>query len=319
MLSTGLEPRTTTNQMRRVLRVVGYVAAGAVALILVAAAAVYGFSEARYRRHYAVTPRPIAVPADSASIARGAHLAQSFGGCVECHGENLAGKMVFDDPPVGRVYGVNLTRGRGGVGAQLTDADIVRAVEHGVGRDGRPLKTMPSTDYTHLTDADLAAIVAWVRSRPAVDTAQPPVQVGPVGRALFVAGKLPMLHAERIDHGRSMAMTVAPGVTAEYGRYIAAVGCQGCHGQTLAGGPIEGGAPDWPPATNLTPAGALKTWTAEGFARFLRTGVRPNGVPVNPVMPIRLTSRLTDEEIEALWLYLRTVPAVPVGAQTASR
>jgi mono/diheme cytochrome c family protein len=305
--------------MRRLFRAVGYLAAGAAALILVAAAAVYGFSEARYRRQYAVASRTISVPTDSATIARGAHLAQTFGGCVECHGENLAGKVVFDDPPVGRVYGANLTRGRGGVGALLSDADIVRAIQHGIGRDGRPLKVMPSSDYAHLTEGDLAAIVAWVRSRPAVDTVQPPVQVGPVGRALFVAGKLPMLHAERIDHARATGMTVTPAVTVEYGRYIAAVGCQGCHGRTLAGGPIEGGAPDWPPAANLTPAGALKTWTAQGFARFLRTGIRPNGILVGQVMPIRQTSRMTDEEIQALWLYLQTLPATQGGVRTASR
>jgi mono/diheme cytochrome c family protein len=302
--------------MRRLLKAVGYVAAGAAALILIAAAAVYGFSEARYRRQYAVAARTIAVPTDSAAVARGAHLAQTFGSCVECHGENMAGKVVFDDPPVGRVYGANLTRGRGGLGAMLSDADIVRAIQHGVGRDGRPLKVMPSTDYTQLTDGDLAAIVAWVRSLPAVDTAQPPVQVGPVGRALFVAGKLPMLHAERIDHARAASMSVVPGPTAEYGKYIAAVGCRGCHGQTFAGGPIEGGAPGWPPAANLTPAGALKAWTAADFTRFLRTGTRPDGSPVGPVMPIRLTSRMTDAEIEALWLYLKTLPA---AVQTASR
>jgi mono/diheme cytochrome c family protein len=306
--------------MRRLLRAVGYVAAGAAALILIATAAVYGFSEARYRRQYAVAARTIVVPTDSAALARGAHLAQTFGSCVECHGENLAGKVVFDDPPVGRVYGANLTRGRGGVGGMLSDADIVRAIQHGVGRDGRPLKVMPSSDYAHLTDGDLAAIVAWVRSRPAVDTTQPAVQVGPVGRALFLAGKLPILHAERIDHARAASMTVVPAVTAEYGKYIAAVGCQGCHGASLAGGPIEGGAPDWPPAANLTPAGALKSWTAAGFARFLRTGTRPDGSPVGQVMPIRLTSRLTDGEIQALWLYLQTLPPASTGGvQTASR
>jgi mono/diheme cytochrome c family protein len=306
--------------MRRVFKAVGYLAAGAAALILIAAAAVYGFSEARYRKQYAVTPRAISVPADSAAIARGAHLGQSFGGCVECHGENLAGKVVFDDPAVGRVYGANLTRGKGGVGGLLTDADIVRAVQHGVGRDGRPLKVMPSSDYTHLTESDLAAIVAWVRSRPAVDTTQPSVQVGPVGRALFVAGKLPILHAERIDHSSSTAMSVVPGATVEYGKYIAAVGCQGCHGVTLAGGPIQGGAPDWPPAANLTPAGSLKRWTEAGFATFLRTGNRPDGTPVGSVMPIRLTKNLSDEEIRALWLYLQTLPATPTaGVETASR
>jgi mono/diheme cytochrome c family protein len=299
--------------MRRLLKALGYVLSGAAALILIAAAAVYGFSEARYRRQYTVTPNAIAIPTDSQSIARGAHLVQTFGGCVECHGENMAGRVVFDDPAVGRVYGANLTRGRGGVGAALTDVDLVRAIQHGVGRNGRPLKVMPSTDYVHLTDEDLGAIVAYVKSRPPVDTVQPAVQVGPVGRALFVAGKLPILHAERIDHGARPAKPVTPGATAEYGAYVAEVGCQGCHGATLAGGPIEGGAPGWPPAANLTPAGSLKSWTEADFSRFLRTGKRPDGSPVSDVMPIRLTRRLTDEEIRALWLHLQTLPGVPFG------
>ena len=306
--------------MHKLLKVAGYLGAGVAALVLIAAAAVYGLSEARYRKHYAVDAPAIVVPTDSASRARGAHLAQSFGGCVECHGENLAGKVVFDDPPIGRVYGVNLTRGRGGIGALLTDADIVRALRHGVGHNGRALKVMPSSDFASLTETDLAAIVAWVRSRPPVDTTQPPVEVGPVGRALFVAGKLPMLHAERINHLQSSAMTVTPAVTVEYGRYIASVGCQGCHGTSLSGGPIPGGAPDWPPAANLTAAGSVKDWSEAGFANFLRTGVRPNGIPANKVMPIRLTKNLTDDEIRALWLYLKTVPTVPTaGVQTASR
>jgi mono/diheme cytochrome c family protein len=306
--------------MRRLLKALGYVAAGVAALILIAAVAVYGFSEARYRKQYAVALRDVTVPTDSATIARGAHLGQTFGGCVECHGENLAGRKVFDDPAIGRVYGANLTRGRGGIGGELTDADIVRAMQHGVGRDGRPLKVMPSTDYVHLTQSDLLAIVAWVKSRPPVDAAPPKVQVGPVGRALFIAGKLPILHAERIDHARPATMTATPGGTVEYGRYVAAVGCQGCHGVTLAGGPIEGGSPDWPPAANLTPAGAVKGWTEAGFTSFLRTGTRPNGTLVGDVMPIRLTKGLTDEEVHALWLYLQTLPAVPTGGvRTASR
>jgi mono/diheme cytochrome c family protein len=303
--------------MRRLLKAVCYVAAGAASLVLIAAAAVYGFSEARYRKQYAVTPRVIPVAADSATIARGEHLGTTFGGCADCHGENLAGRVVFDDPAIGRVYGANLTTGKGGIGAQLTEADIIRSLRHGVGRDGRALKVMPSTDYVHLTDGDLAAIVAWVKSRPAVDSVQPTVTVGPVGRALFVAGKLPILHAERIDHERSVAMAATPGATAEYGKYIAAVGCQGCHGPALAGGPIVGGAPDWPPASNLTPAGGIRTWTEAQFTAFMRTGKRPDGSPVNEVMPIRLTKRLTDEELRALWLYLQTLPAA--AAQVASR
>lgn len=306
--------------MKRLLKALQYLVSGVAALILVAAAAVYGFSEARYRKLYAVEPKAIAIPSDSAAIARGAHLVQTFGGCIECHGENLGGKLVLDDPAIGRVYGANLTRGKGGVGGERTDADLIRAIRHGLAPTGRPLKVMPSTDYVHLAEADLAAIVAYVKSRPPVDNVQPSLAVGPVGRALFVAGKMPILSAELIDHGSPVPAPIPAGATAEYGSYIAKVGCQGCHGSTLAGGPIVGGAPDWPPAANLTPAGALKSWTEADFVRLLRTGKRPNGIPVNPLMPWKLTTNMNDDEIRAVWLYLQTLPATPTGGlRTASR
>jgi mono/diheme cytochrome c family protein len=300
--------------MRRLLKALQYLAAGAAGLILLAAAAVYGFSEARYRKEFVVTPEAVAIPADSVSIARGGHIVQSFGGCVGCHGENLAGKMVIDEPVLGRIYGANLTRGKGGVGAALTDADFVRAIRHGIGPSGRALKVMPSTDYVHFSDEDLADVVAYVRSRPAVDNATPSIRVGPVGRALFVAGKLPILSAEEIDHANPGPAAVTAAPTADYGRYLASIGCEGCHGPSLSGGPIASGAPDWPPAANLTPAGRLKGWSEADFSRVLRTGVRPDGAPVNAVMPWQSTSRLSDDEIHALWLYLRSLPAAPTGA-----
>ena len=167
-----------------------------------------------------------------------------------------------------------------------------------------------ASDIANLTDADLAAIVAYVRSRPAVDNIVPPVSVGPVGRALFLAGKLPILHAERIDHGRVHAPSIVPGPTAEYGAYLASVGCMGCHGPQYAGGHIASGPPDWPPAANLTAAGRLPQWNERIFRTVLREGKRPDGSTVNTVMPVRATTHLTDDEIEALWLYLRTLPAV---------
>jgi mono/diheme cytochrome c family protein len=282
---------------------------------------VYGFSEARYRRHYHVALPPLAIPTDSASIARGSHLVRSFGGCIECHGENLAGKVVVDDPAFGRLYGPNLTRGRGGIGGTRSDADLVRAIRHGVGPTGHALVMMPSLDYVHFTDADLAAVVSYEKSVPAVDNVQPAVRVGPVARALMLAGKLPLLNAERIDHAQPMATGVTPAVTAAYGSYIAQIGCTGCHGPQLAGGRIETGPPDWPLAANLTPAGRVKDWSDAQLAQFFRTGVRPDGSPANVVMPIRLTKNFTDDEIRALTLYLRSLPPVPMPGlpQTASQ
>lgn len=304
---------------RRWLKGIAYSLGIIVSLLAVVAAAVYAWSEFRFNRTWDA-PHPVAsyAPADSARIARGAHLVTSFGGCVECHGENLAGRTIIDDPAIGTVTGANLTRG--GVGARLTDADFERAIRHGIGHDGRALKVMPSRDYVAMSDEDLAAIIGYIRSRPAVTVTPPAVRIGPVGRALFVAGKMPILNAERIDHATA-ARNVAAGPTREYGEYVAAVGCAGCHGPTLSGGPIDGAPPDWVHAANLTPAGRLRAWRERDFVAVLRTGVRPDGTPVNPLMPIHLTKNLTDEETHALWLYLQSIPAMPTGArgQVASR
>ncbi|MEP6731342.1 MAG: c-type cytochrome [bacterium] len=306
--------------MNHWLKRLGYVLGGIVALVVLTAAGVYGVSEARYRKQYAIAPQPLTIRSDSASVARGAHLVTSLGGCVDCHGENLAGKKMFDDPAIGRVYAMNLTRGKGGIGATMSDVDFVRAIRHGVAPDGRALKIMPSSDYMNFSDEDLAAVIAYVKSVPAVDNEQPATSVGPVGRALFVTGKMPLLHAERIDHGRLHLASVPASPTAEYGAYLASIGCKGCHGPALAGGKIIDGPPDWPPAANLTPAGPTKDYSEEQFRTALREGKRPDGTSLNTVMPVRVLKRLTDDEIRAIYLYLHALPATPPpGTQTGAR
>ncbi|MES2180114.1 MAG: cytochrome c [Gemmatimonadota bacterium] len=306
--------------MNRWLKGIGYVVGGLLGLVLVTAAGIYGFSEARYRKQYTVTPRAVAVPTDSASVARGEHLVQTIAACVDCHGENLGGKVVFDAPAFGRVYALNLTRGKGGVGGTLTDADFVRAIRHGIAPTGRALKVMPSSDYMNLSDADLGAIIAYVKSRPPVDNEVPSVMIGPIGRALMVAGKLPILEAESIDHEKLQVASVTPAPTAGYGAYLASIGCKGCHGPTLAGGPILGGDPSWPPAANLTPSGSTKDWSEDDFRKLLREGKRPNGLTVNAAMPFRIFGKLTDEEIHAIFLYLRSIaPQATPGVVTASK
>src|SRR5207245_1631496 len=114
---------------------------------------------------------------------------------------------------------------------------------------------------------------------------------------LLLAGKLPVYPAEKIDHSRPSPARIAPAGTAEYGGYLARVGCAGCHGPTLAGGPVAAGDPSWPPAANLTPSGSTKTWSEDDFRKLIRTGNRPDGSPVNPAMPWKTARLMTDEEI----------------------
>lgn len=171
---------------------------------------------------------------------------------------------------------------------------------------------MPSEAYVHMNEGDLGDLIAYLKQLPPVDKEVPATRLGPVGRALLVAGQLTLI-VDRTP-GMPFPAVVPPGATLEYGRYLGAVsGCIGCHGPGLSGGVLEG-PPDVPQAANLTPhATGLEKRTEADFERAMRRGVRPNGTPINIFMPWPNFSGLTDDEVKALWLYVRSVPARPFG------
>lgn len=296
----------------KILKFLGYVLTTFVVFSALAVAGVFITSNAKLKKTFVVTVKPVAIPADTASIARGRHIAETRG-CMECHGTNLAGKTVFENGAMGRVDGPNLTRGAGGLSATFTEADFVRAIRHGVAPDGRGLFLMPSTDYASFSDADMGDLIAFLRSVPAVDKPSGPVALGPVARVLLTLGQI-KLAAEVIDHAHVKPATVERGVTVAYGRYLSA-GCMGCHGDNFSGGKIKIGPPDWPAAANLTPAadGRIAKWSESDFVTALRTSKRPDGTAINIVMP-RAFARLDDVELKALYAFLKTLPAAPTGS-----
>lgn len=293
---------------RSILRWGGRIVIGAVALVLIVAALVYGLSEIRMGRTYAVPDHSITPRADSASLALGARLAK-VRGCADCHGANLGGSVMAEDPALGRLVAPNLTMG--GRGAQLEARDWERAVRHGIRRDGTPLRVMPAQELTTMADDELEAIVGYIRSVPPVSAAQPSLKLGPLIRALFVAGQVKLLAAEQIDHGKAHMTHMEPAPTAKYGEYLA-IGCTGCHGPGLSGGKIPGGPPDWKPAANITPTG-IGRYSQDDFIRVMRTGTRPDGSQADSLMPYRLTKEMTDVELQAIYAYLQTVPPKPYG------
>ncbi|GLC25497.1 c-type cytochrome [Roseisolibacter agri] len=298
------------SRLRTVLRWTGRIALALVALLVVAAGSVYALSETRLRRHRDIAAHPFTVRADSATIAMGERLALTRG-CKDCHGENLAGNVLIDDPAIGRFAGPNLTMG--GRGKHLTDADWERAVRHGLRRDGSQLLVMPSNEFTGFSDEDLAAIVAYARSLPASPKVAPASYVGPVARVLFVTGQIDALPAQKIDHAAPHPARVVPDPTAAYGKYLAA-GCQGCHNPSFTGGKIPGTPPEWKPAANITPEG-IGHWSESDFVTALRTARRPDGSAIDPQMPVKMTKHMTDTELKALYAYLRTVPRRPYGVR----
>lgn len=299
--------------MKPFLRWTGIAAGVVVGALVLVAAGVYGASEYRIRKTYDVQPAAVAFRSDSETVARGKHIATTRG-CVDCHTPSFAGKVFIDAPPVARLFASNLTRGEGGVGGSYTDRDWARAIRHGIGPDGKPLLFMPSHEFNVLTDEDLGALVAYLKSVPPVDNPPEKSTVGPIGRLLFLKGDLHLLPAEIIDHDAPRAAAPAAGPTAEYGAYLS-TGCAGCHGAGFSGGKIPGTPPNFPAAANLTPdtETGIGAWSEADFFRALREGRRPDGRELAPEMPWQLTREMTDDEIRAIWLYLRSVPAKPVG------
>jgi cytochrome c553 len=283
---------------------------GVIAVVVLLLAVVYGVSEVRLRKTYDVAAATgLQVTRDPAQIARGKHLATAVAKCTDCHTADLGGKKFIDGGPLGTIYASNLTGGRGGALARYTDAQLEAAIRHGIRPDGRGIMIMPSDEYQGLSNEDVSAIIAYLRSLPPVDREQGRSYLGPLGRALYAAGKLPAIPAERMDH--TLAAKVAPpaGPTRAYGQYLVNVGgCRGCHGPNLVGGPSA--EPGAPPAANITPAGPIGQWSEADFIRAIRTGTRPDGSKLKDFMPWRSMTGHTEDELHAIWLYLRTVPSV---------
>jgi mono/diheme cytochrome c family protein len=115
--------------------------------------------------------------------------------------------------------------------------------------------------------------------------------------------------AAKIDHRLPPSEPVAEGVTPQWGAYVAQA-CIGCHGPTLEGGRIPGGPPDWPPAADLRPGGALAGYPhVDAFVSAMRTGKRPDGSKISAVMPFSSFAAMNDTDLRALFVYLRSISA----------
>lgn len=250
------------------------------------------------------------------AVERGKHLLTARYACADCHGADFGGGTMVDDPAMGRLLGPNLTTGKGSVTSDYTAADWDRIVRHGIRKDGRPA-LMPSEDFLAMSDRELGDIVAYLRKQPPVDNEVPESTLGPVGKVLVATGGFRLAFESVDDHERAHPVE-APRAeeTVEFGRHLAQV-CTGCHRKELTGGPIVQGPPDWPAASNLTPhEQGLGSWTFEQFEAAMRKGIRPDGsklgVPMSAIAPYG--ERMTETEMKALWLYLRSLPPTPMGS-----
>jgi mono/diheme cytochrome c family protein len=296
--------------MKKIIKWIAIILSGLIGILFLVFLGLFMKGNASLQKTYNIPADNIAIPTDPTNIDNGKHRVETM--CVSCHGGDLSGKIAwFNAGPLGTVDSANLTSGAGGVGRDFTDQDFVRAIRFGVDPQGKPIFMPAVTAFQHLSDADLGAIIAYIKTIPPVDHQTHGIQFSPLGKIMLAVGQIGSLPAETV--AQTAHVTAPPaGANSQYGQYLVdIIGCRECHGAQLTGGKF----PD-PNVTlavpNITPGSDLKTWTEQDFVMAMRTGVTPDNDHLNPAMPWHEIGRLTDDELKAIWLYLQSLPVQQV-------
>lgn len=170
--------------MKRVAKWIGIGLAGVVGLLVLAAIGIFLVSGYMLGRNHEAKAETLARP--SAAMLADAPRQARIQGCISCHGEGLRGKVMIDAPVFARLTAPNLTE----VAARSTDQQLAAAIRQGIGHDGRALFIMPSPQYSRLDDAEVAALISFIRRQPRVLGQAEGFEPGPVGRALVATGKM---------------------------------------------------------------------------------------------------------------------------------
>ncbi|MEQ9400221.1 MAG: c-type cytochrome [Longimicrobiales bacterium] len=283
--------------MLKALGVLGSVAA----LCLLGYGALFVLSERALRDYDPPAPFQAAISTDSATLEHGRHVARTRG-CFGCHGQQLEGQDFSGVWPwVKRGVAPNLA-----AVARSTDVEALEAaIRHGVGRDGRALWSMPSYNYRHLSDEDLVALIAFLRSAPVVEKELPRPSLGWRARWALVRGTESHL-AQWASEVPDLLVDPDDDPGLARGEYLAMTTCNECHGLDLRGG----GDVDIAPPDLVIVAG----YPWEAFVRLMKEGVSASGRDDLGLMTTVARDRFasfTDEELRDLHAFLQSLPSRP--------
>ncbi|MCX6057668.1 MAG: cytochrome c, partial [Chloroflexi bacterium] len=225
--------------MKKLLKWAGILFAVLATVALIALTVVYFQTESRFSHVYETQKDIVTIPTDAESIEAGKRIFQ-YRGCEACHGEKLEGKVYLDNPAIGKVISGNLTKGLGGIGKVMSNADWVRCIRYGIRPDGTPILFMPSTEFYFLSDKDLGDVIAYIQSVPAVNNEIPRSSVSTIGRVVMtLIPAITFIPSELIPMNAVRPVAPEIGITPSYGEYLA-LSCKVCHGLNLSGGVIPG-------------------------------------------------------------------------------
>jgi cytochrome c553 len=271
--------------MKKFLKWAEIIFGGLIGLPVLAGLVLYPIGMKKLNQTYQnIAVEEVNIPTYADALLRGKHIATIWE-CTRCHGEDLSGTMITNDPlsgivpMIGTIPAPNLTAGKGGIAASYTDTDWVRSIRHGVNPEDRGEVLM--FDYSTMSDQDLGDLIAYLKQVPPVDTNYPEMRYGPIVPVVSNFGLLTPA-AERIDHGASRPADVTPGATVEYGGYLSTI-CTACHGNGIGN--------------------VLKNWKQEEFIHTFNTGFLSDGRQFGPTMSSYTFREMTDMELTALWLY----------------
>lgn len=274
----------------------------------------------------------------SARVERGRYLVNGVAACPACHAAREAGSMAnpedadhpvsggvwMDEPALnGGLWASNLTSdAETGLGT-WTDDQIIRAIRDGIAKDERVLfPIMPYTQYRYMSDEDVRAVVAYLRSLP---PAKPVTPRRP--------NELPFMFRTMLGLGVTLHEPVKAVATPErnrgkeWGAYVARLGnCVECHSlgergarpesdRLLGGSDVPflttGVGKIWAPNLTSDETG-LGKYTAEQIKTAMRTGMRLDGKPMGPPMSYMMPhyALVDDVDLDALVAYLQSVPPV---------
>ena len=262
-------------------------------------------------------------------LARGEYLVRNVTACMGCHAEH---DWTAHDAPVlpnglgagqdmniikgfpGEVYSPNITPDSETGAGSWSDDQLVRAIREGVSHDGRALfPFMPYLDFRYMSDEDLASVIVYLRSLAPVHKQQPTTEL------IFPVRYLIRNVPEPLD-----APVPEPDVSTpeKHGKYLVTIaGCADCHtpqdshgqplpGMDFAGGFILDGPWGRVASANIAPdASGISYYDPAMFMRAIRTGF-VGARKLNQVMPWYAYRGMTDEDIFAMFVYLKTLKPV---------
>jgi mono/diheme cytochrome c family protein len=260
--------------------------------------------------------------------ARGQYLVENLGDCFGCHGEHdwkkhdaplivgTAGAGYAEFPLAGlpgRVIPSNITPDPETGASSWTDDELARAIREGIGHDGRALfPFMPYPDLRLMSDEDLASVIVYIRSIPPVHKALPKTEI--IFPVKYLMRSVPQPITEPVPEPDRSNPT-------EYGKYLVGVGgCTDCHtpqskgqnipGMDFAGGFILDGPWGRVASANITPdASGISYYDEALFIQAMRTGY-VKARELNQIMPWWHFRKLTDDDLKAMFAYLRTLKPV---------